>query len=82
MTVTTNIYQTCRPFILFVQCWQVWKIEDFLSKWEAVALPAAGAAGPVLPGGSTAAGSGAAGEPDAAAEAIAAVLLREIDSYR
>lgn len=53
---------------------QVWKIEDFLSKWEAVAAGAAGGgAGGAAP---------AKGADDAAAAAIGAILLSEIDSYR
>lgn len=48
---------------------QVWKIEDFLSKWEAVCGN----------GDVTASGS-AAQDPGRAA--IALVLLKEIDAYR
>jgi len=53
---------------------QVWKIEDFLAKWEGAAAATAPAAAPK--------GAAAAPPPDAAAAAIGAILLREIDSYR
>ena len=47
---------------------QVWKIEDFLAKWEGAC--------------STGSASSSAMAADPAKAAIALVLLKEIDSYR
>jgi hypothetical protein len=47
----------------------VWKIEDFLTKWEGTCSTGASAVGSL------------AGQ-DAGKAAIAVVLLKEIDSYR
>jgi hypothetical protein len=58
---------------------QVWKIEDFLSKWEAAA--AAGAPG-TPSGGAVGAGGKGPAAADGAEAAIGSILLQEIDSYR
>jgi hypothetical protein len=50
---------------------QVWKIEDFLAKWEGTCST-----------GTAGSGSSASMASDPGKAAIALVLLKEIDSYR